>query len=62
MLLCPICDAHISSAEEIQISRIITCSNCLIPLEVISQAQASVRLKRVEPQPISELVEGDWAD
>ncbi len=60
MLRCPICDAHISSAEEIQISRIITCSNCLIPLEVTHQAP--MRLKRVEPQPISELVEGDWAD
>jgi len=60
MLLCPICDTHISSAEEIQISRVITCSDCLIPLEVIGQAP--VQLKRVEPQPMSELVEGDWGD
>lgn len=60
MLLCPICDTHISSTEEIQVSRAITCSHCLIPLEVTSQAP--VQLKRIEPQPISELVEGDWGD
>jgi hypothetical protein len=60
MPLCPVCDTHVSGAEEIQVSRVIICSACLIPLEVTSQAP--VQLKCVEPQPISELIEGDWGD
>jgi hypothetical protein len=60
MLFCPLCDRHISVTEEIQVGRAIFCSICQIPLEVTSQAP--VKLKPIEPVPMSELVEGDWGD
>lgn len=60
MLLCPLCEAPMPVVEEIQVGRAIACSDCQIPLEVISQAP--VTLKQVEPLAIPELVEGDWGD
>ncbi len=62
MPICPDCDMLIYVAEEIQIGRVVICTDCQILLEVISREPVKFQSVEMDPMLLSELIEGDWGD
>lgn len=70
MLLCPECDTQIHLAEEIRVSRVVFCTDCRMPWEIINRIVESITrpetvqfgLVKLDSVPWSECVEGDWGD
>ncbi len=62
MSYCPECATPIHLAEEIGIGRVVVCSDCQLPWEVIGHTPMQLRQVALEAMQMSEAIEGDWGD